>query len=75
MPRIEGEICKCKEEYIFKGLYPCDEDVLDQCCVLMKENNIGNSSFEVDFQSSCFTQWTENIYEGQLKIDAEHYIQ
>ena len=40
MTRIEGDICKCKEEYIFKGPYPCDEDVFDQCCVLMKENNM-----------------------------------
>ena len=40
MPRIDGEIRNCKEECIFKGPYPCEEDVFDQCCVLMKENNM-----------------------------------
>ena len=40
MPRIDGEIHNCKEECIFKGTYPCGEDVFDLCCVLMEENSM-----------------------------------
>ena len=40
MTCIDGEIRNCKEECIFKVPYTCDEDVFDQCCVLMKENNM-----------------------------------